>query len=89
MSLHTASFGNALFLAFPHPHAVTALRTVIAAVRPGPVHVLGVLTPATRFQKMFTPRDTAEHVESTLHHALEDDLADLVRAATGERTPSR
>lgn len=85
MSLHTASFENVLFLTFSHPHTVPALRTVVDTVRPGGVHVVAVLPPAPRLQRLLTPHETIEHVESTLRRALDDDLVDWIRTAAGGR----
>ena len=89
MSLHTASFRNALFVTFSHPHTAAALRTVVESVRPagGRVHVLGVLAPAPALQRLLTPRETTEHVETTLRDALCDDLAAWVAKASGEPAP--
>lgn len=90
MSLHHASFENPVFVTFSHPHTAAALKTVVQAVRPvgGRVHVLGVIPPAPRLQRLLTPRETSDHVEATLRQALCDDLAEWVTKATGERAPA-
>jgi universal stress protein E len=86
MSLHPASFENALFVTFSHPHTASALRTVMRSVD-GPVHVLGIVPPAGRLQRLVTPHETSQHVEEALRTSVLDDLEDWVRRASGTSTP--
>lgn len=89
MSLHIASFENALFVSFSHPHTAAALRTLSRSIGSGQVHVLGVVPPAPRLQQLFTPRETTDHVEATLRSALRADLEHWVKQATSGQDLAR
>lgn len=79
MSLQTASFRHAIFVTFSHPHTAAALRTVVEAVPE--VHVLGVIEPMSAMQRLLTPHDTTEQVESALRESLHTDLDNWVSTA--------
>ncbi len=83
-------YTNALFVAFSHPHTVTALRSAIELVRDGGgrMTVMAVVEPAPAMQRLLTPRDVTEQVERALERALQADLDRWVAKAAGERAPA-
>ena len=84
------TFTNALFVSFSHPHTPQALRTVLELMRrdQGTVRVLAVIPPTPALQRLLTPRETTDHVDTILREELLSDLHDWVDKAAGEREPA-
>ena len=59
-------FANALFVGFSHPHTTAALRSVIELMRreDGRTTAIAVIEPAPTLQRLLTPREVTEGVET-------------------------
>ncbi len=83
-------FENALFLTFSHEHTAAALKSVLTLIRRdgGRVHAIAVIPPAPALQRLLTPHEASEQIETTLREALLDDLAGWVTKAAGRAHPA-
>jgi universal stress protein E len=83
-------FANALFVGFSHPHTTAALRSVIELMRreDGRTTAIAVIEPAPTLQRLLTPREVTEGVETALRETLQRDLERCVAKAAGERSPA-
>ena len=80
-------FGNVLFVSFSHPHAASALRSVLELVGrdDGRVRAMAVIEPTPKLQRLLTPRDVTEQIEEALRHTVTDDLREVVAKAVAHR----
>ncbi len=83
------TFGNALFVTFSHDHTAQALRSLLELMRRdgGRVSMVAVIPPAPALQRLLTPHETSEHIDSVLRETLLDDMHHWVATAAGERDP--